>query len=130
MVSITVLYKDLTHQKVAIEEIDTLAKDEVLFIKLSTDTRQGKVGIIEGYNLSQISGHDNYAYLTKRTGGVDWHMLYGWDDKEYIWRRDCKDCPDREVVDAPIGTMHVIFRGSAVSDGVWTKAKLIIDKQL
>ena len=125
MVSVTVLYADLTHKKVPVEEIDTLPKDEVLFIKLSTDLRGGKAA-----NIAQKSEFDNYAYLSKHNGGVDWHMLYGWDNKEYVWRRECTDCVNREVVDAPIGTMHVVFRGAAVSAEVWAEAKIIIDKEL
>jgi len=125
MVSITVLYKDLTSKKVPVEEIDTLPKDDVLFIKLSTDLREGKLA-----NISQKSEFDNYAYLSKHNGGVDWHMLYGWDEDDYIWRRECTDCENRVVVDAPIGTMHVVFRGAAVSQEDWVKAKTIIDKEL
>ena len=118
MISITVLYKDLTSKKVPIDQIDTLPKDDVLFIKLSSDAR----------NISQIIGYDNYAVLKKHTEGDDWFMLYGWDTDEYIWRRECSECENREVVDAPIGTMHVIFRGVAVTDAKWKKALLETNK--
>jgi len=117
MVSITVLYKELKVKKVPIDEIDTLPKDDVLFIKLSTDEREGKDG-----NISQINGFDNYALLKKSEGGSDWYMLFGYDDEDFIWKRECSSCENRKVVDAPIGTMHVTFRGVFVTDEVWSQA--------
>jgi len=123
MVSITVLYKDLTSKKVPIDNIDQLPKDDVLFIKLSTDTRQGKLA-----NISQIQGFDNFALLSKIDNGDNWYMLTGWDEDDFIWRRECSTCNNREKVDAPIGSMHVIFRGIAVSDEIWAKALLETNK--
>ena len=66
----------------------------------------------------------------KRDEGDDWVMLVNWDDDEFIWRRACKECENRQVVDMPIGTMHVIFRGCFVSDEVWAQAKTIFDKEM
>ena len=57
-------------------------------------------------------------------------MLYGWDGDDFIWRRECTDCENRVVVDAPIGTMHVIFRGISVSPEDWIKAEAIIAKEI
>ena len=125
MVSITILYEDLTSLTVPVGQINDLPKDNVLFIKLRTDTREGKLG-----NISQIKGFDNYAVLTKRDGGSSWYMLYGWDEDDYIWRRECSDCVNRVPVDAPIGTMHVMFRGIAVSNAVWQQAVTKIDNEL
>jgi len=122
MVSITVLYSDLTSKKVPIDQIDTLPKDNVLFIKLSTDTREGKLA-----NISQVYGFDNYALLQKRDVSDDWYMLYGWNEDDFIWRRECDTCTNRVIVDAPIGSMHVIFRGGAVSQELWERAITIIN---
>ena len=125
MIWITVLYTDLTSQKTPIDKISDLPKDGVLFIKLSTDTREGKFA-----NISHVMKFDNYAVLSKKTGGDYWYMLFGWNDDDYIWRRECTECVNREVVDAPIGTMHVIFRGASVSDKIWKQAMLKVDKEL
>jgi len=125
MIFIDVLYKDLTFKSELIDNIENLPKDDVLFIKLRTDKREGKFA-----NISQIHGFDNYALLHKRDRDDDWFMLYGWDEDEYIWRRECDKCSNREVVDAPIGTMHVVFRGGAVSTDEWEKAIKIINKEM
>jgi len=125
MIYINVLYKDLTFKSESIDNVGNLPKDNVLFIKLRTDTRDGKLA-----NISQVHGFDNYALLSKRDRDDNWYMLYGWDDDEYIWRRECNECENREIVDAPIGIMHVIFRGGAVSTEVWKKAEVIINKEM
>ena len=124
MVSITVLYTDLTFQKVPIDKIDTLPKDGVLFIKLSTDKREGKLA-----NLSQSFGFDHYAVLYKKDKG-DWYALTGWNEKDFIWRQDCNDCINRVPADIPFGTMHTIFRGILVSPEEWKKAEVIINKEI
>ena len=79
MVHITVLYGDLTSQKVPINQINSLPKDNVLFIRLSTDLRTGVAG-----NISQINGFDNYAVLHRKKDGDDWYMLCGWDEDDFI----------------------------------------------
>ena len=123
MVSITVLYKDLSKKTCHMHDIGDLPKDNVLFIKLSTDTREGKLA-----NISQINGFDNYAVLHKKDGTSDWYMLCGWDEDDFIWRRECNDCNNRVPVDLPIGRMHVKFEGVAVSQEEWKKALIEINK--
>lgn len=125
MIYIDVLYKNLKKKSEPVDNVDKLPKDNVLFIKLRTDTRKGKAG-----NISSCHSFDNYALLRKRDRSDDWFMLFGWDDDTFIWRRECKECENREVVDAPIGTMHVIFRGIVVSQEEWKKAQRIIDKEM
>lgn len=125
MVYVEVLYKDLSRKHAPIGEAGTLPKDNVLFILVYTDQREGKER-----NISSCFGFDNYALLQKQGNGDNWFMLFGWDEDGFIWRRECVDCENRVVVDAPIGTMHVIFRGGAVSPEVWARAKVIIDKEM
>jgi len=96
MIFISVMYKDLKIKKVPIEEIDSLPKDGVLFIKLVTDTREGKLA-----GISMSHSLDNYAVLHKIEKKADWYMLTGWDDDQFIWRRECGDCENRKVVDLP-----------------------------
>lgn len=125
MVYVEILYKDLTRKRVPISDIDQLPKDNVLFISIQTDLREGKEK-----NISSCFGFDNYAIAQKRDNSDDWFMLFGWDEGDFVWRREREDCVNRVVVDALIGTMHVIFRGVQVPSEVWGKAKAIIDGEM
>jgi len=125
MIFISVMYKDLKIKQVPIAKIDSLPKDGVLFIKLKTDTREGKLA-----GISMSHSLDNYAVLHKIEKKADWYMLTGWDDDQFIWRRECDDCENRKVVDFPVGTMHTIFRGFAVDAKHWEKAVKMFDKDM
>jgi hypothetical protein len=124
---IEILYADLSRQKVALEDIDQLKKDEVLCILVSNDTGEGK-----RKNIASGFGKDFYALCTQRSGNQDWVMLCGWDDDDFVWRRiDRPHGPGgRRRVVAPLGCMHVVFRGQHVEDDVWKEAKRIFSKEM
>lgn len=122
-VYVEVLYSDLAVKKEEIGEIDKLPKDKVLFILIEDDERDGKLK-----NITSCSGFDHYALCQKRNNSQDWVMLFGWDEDDYVWKRisPCDGCKAKEVVEAPIGVMHVVFHGGNVSEEDWKKAKKII----
>ena len=121
MIYLDVLYKDLQVVTCPIDDVGTAPKDDVLFLRLRTDKREGKYGVI-----SVCHGFDNYALMHRQDRGDNWYMLFGWDEDDYVWRRECNDCVNREPVDAPVSYMHVIFRGGAVSQEGWKKAEKVI----
>lgn len=127
MVSVKVMYTDLTIQKELLEDIDRLPKDKVLFLLVEDDEREGKLK-----NIAACDGFDSYALCRRRDNAHDWVMLFGWDEDDYIWRRTdaCVACEDRLVVDAPIGVMHTVFRGGSVSQEKWAEAKVKFDKEM
>lgn len=124
MVFITVLYKDLVSKTVPVEDIADLPNDDVLFLKLHTDQREGKLA-----NIAVCFGFDSYAVLHKKDKD-DWYMITGWDEDAFIWRRECDGCDNRRPVDIPAGTMHTIFRGYKIEDDEWAKAEVIINKEM
>lgn len=127
MYEIEVLYSDLHRKKVSLDQIAELPKDQVLFVQVlrETDNPQHR-------RVTACWGRDNYAFCHKTDSGHGWVMLFGWDEDDYAWRKlaDCEGCPDKEVVDAPLGVMHVIFRGESVSEEVWAEAELIFDEEM
>lgn len=127
MVYVKVMYSDLTIQSELLEDIGKLSKDQVLFILIEDSKREGKLK-----NISACHGFDHYALCTKRDNSQDWIMLFGWNEDDFIWRRvsECDGCPDRIEVDMPIGIMHTIFRGSAVSTEVWKEALMKFNSEM
>lgn len=124
-IEIEVLYEDLKRQKETLENINNLPKDNVLFIIATTTEREGKLG-----NLSSISGYDNYGLCQKNESGHEWIMLFGWDDGDYVWKRECETCENRQEVDIPLGCWSVIFRGRQVSEGAWQSAKDVFNNEM
>ena len=127
MINVIVMYADLTIQKELLEDIGKLPKDKVLFLLVEDDERKGKLK-----NIAACHGFDNYALCRRRDNSYDWVMLFGWDEDDFVWRRisKCKECPNREVVDMPVGIMHVIFRGGNVSTEKWTEAKAKFNSEM
>lgn len=120
MVYVQAMYSDLAIEKELLEDVDKLPKDNVLFILIKDTEREGKLK-----NITSCHSFDHYALCRKRDNSQDWVMLFGWDEDDFVWKRtsECAGCPDREVVDAPIGIMHVIFRGCSVSAEKWLEAQ-------
>lgn len=127
MITVEVLYADLTRQRVSLEEIDHLSTGGVLAIVVQTDEETGK-----RRNVAVASGKDTYALCQRRSEGHDWIMLCGWDSGDFVWRRSQnvhEDTARRRVV-APLGCLHIIFNGQQVSASVWNKAQAILDKEI
>lgn len=122
-VYVEILYTNLTTKKEKIGEIDKLPKDGVLFILVKDDEREGKLK-----NIMSCHGFDHYALCQKRNNSQDWAMLFGWDEDDYTWKRisKCDGCKAKEVVEVPLGVMHVVFHGGSVSQAKWKKAQKII----
>lgn len=127
MICVKVMYSDLTIRSEFLEDIEKLPKDNVLFILVEDNTREGKLK-----NITSCHGFDNYALCQRRDNSQDWVMLFGWDEDDYIWRRtsECEDCKDRVLVDAPIGINHVLFRGGSVSQQIWPDACAKFDVEM
>lgn len=119
MIYVCVMYSDLTVKRELLGEIEKLPKDNVLFILVKTDQREGKLR-----NIASCQGFDNYMLCQRRDNSQDWVLLFGWDEDDFVWRRtsECVGCKDRIQVDAPIGINHVTFRGGSVSQEVWDTA--------
>lgn len=126
MVYVEVMYKNLSRQVESLEEINKLPKDNVLFILVSTDEIEGKLK-----NVVSCFGFDHYALCQKRDNNQDWIMLFGWDDDDFAWRQvNCGGCINREVMDVPIGVMHVVFRGGHVEEETWKEAQRIFNEEM
>jgi len=127
MINVKVMYSNLKIQTELLSEVDKLPKDNVLFILVEDTEREGK-----NKNISMIHTFDSYALCQKTVSGQPWIMLVGWDDDDFIWRRadKCEGCENRQIVDMPIGVMHVIFRGVSVTNKVWEKALAKFDKEM
>ena len=119
MINVKVMYSDLKIQTKPLAEVDQLPNDKVLFILVEDTEREGK-----NKNITMIHTFDSYALCQKTEGGQVWVMLSGWDDDDFVWRRveKCDGCNNRQMVDMPIGVMHVTFKGVSVSNKVWEKA--------
>ena len=124
MIEVSVMYSDLSVRRSSLTNIGELPLDRVLFISVRDDEIEGKAG-----NISLISGFDKYALAHKVDEGKNWIMLTGWDDDAFVWRQVQGD-RERQVVNAPLGVMHVVFYGQQVSDAVWKKAIQKVDKEL
>ncbi|MBU1173011.1 MAG: hypothetical protein KKD44_25905 [Proteobacteria bacterium] len=119
MVYVEVLYSDLSRQRVPIDEIDTLPKDSVLFISvLASDGEKFR-------RLTASFSFDHYALCRRKSGGVDWIMLSGWDDGDFIWRKAANPWNPAGRLDEgpPLGCMHVVFNGVHVAPEVWKEAQ-------
>lgn len=128
MIQVEVMYSDLSIQRESLDDIDKLPKDNVLFILITTTEEVGKLR-----NIVMCSEKDNYALCQKRNLGSDWIMLFGWDDDDFLWRKTTDPhtgCNYRDVVDAPFGFMHVIFRGVQVKARVWEEAKELFNQEM
>lgn len=126
MIEISVLYSDLSIQRSSWEDIQELQKDRVLFISARDDEIDGKQG-----NAGAVHGFDKYAVCYRRHEDKDWIMLLGWDYDDFVWRQvSCQGCNDREVVDMPLGVLHVAFTGQSVSPKKWEKAEKKFNKEM
>ncbi len=126
-VFIDVLYADLSRQRVPFDQGDTLSKSDVQAIVVQTDEDNGKLR-----NIASCMGFDHYALCQKIDNGQQHVMLFGWDDGDYVWRRltNHRDIDARVSVDAPIGCLHLIFRGLSVDQEKWKEVVRVIDKEM
>lgn len=127
MLYVVVLYSDLTIKKELLSEIEKLSKDNVLFILVEDAEREGKLK-----NVTSCFNFDHYALCQKRDLSQDWIMLFGWWKNDFVWRRitECDSCNTSQVVNAPVGCMHVIFHGVDVEQDVWNEAQRIFNEEM
>jgi len=116
---IEVLYSNLKRKKVSLDAIDSLPKDNVLFIAVTNSLESGKKA-----NITTCFGFDHYAFCQKTHMGSTWVLLFGWDDGDYKWRRllNPHESGSIEQVNPPLGCMHVVFDGVHVDDSRWKSA--------
>lgn len=126
MVYVEVMYADLSRKRVTINEIDTLPKDNVLFIAvLAPDPERGR----EFGRITAKFSKDHYAVCIRKWNNVDWVLLCGWDDDDYVWRRTISPWT-RQETSPPFGCFNVIFNGLAVPQEVWKEAQRIFTKEM
>lgn len=124
--TVEILYGDLSIKKAALPSVGSLPLEGVLFILVKDDDEEGKRA-----NVEMIHGFDHYAVGWRINRGQEWVMLNGWDDDDYVWRRiGCGGCNTKEQTDAPLGHMHVMFRGLQVDEKTWVKANRIFNKEM
>lgn len=130
MVYVEVMYADLSRKRVTINEIDTLPKDNVLFITvLAPDLEKG--GKLR--RITAKFSKDHYALCIRKWNAVEWVLLFGWDDDDFIWRNMVSPymvCGSRQEAVPPFGCFHVIFNGLAVSPQVWKEAQRLFSKEV
>lgn len=124
---IEVMYSDLRSQRVPIEEIDELPKDNVLFITVLAPDQEGKLK-----RLVARFEFDHYSFGVRKRGGVDWVMLFGWDDDDFVWRKTANPWNPVGRLDEgpPLGCLHVVFNGVHVSSEVWGSARALFAKEV
>ncbi len=127
MITVEVLYADLSRDSVPISQVGSLAKTEVLAIVVKTDDEVGPL-----QNIAMTMGHDKYALFLRRDGGQDRIMLTGWDDDAFVWRRltNVHDVDARQEVSIPSGHMHMVFEGQSVTPEVWDQAMIIFNDEM
>jgi hypothetical protein len=120
---IEVLYSDLKREKVSFEDIESLPKNNVLFM-LVTNT--------DGINITSGFGFDHYAFCHKKNNGGDWVCINGWDYGEFVWRRllNANEHGSTEEVAPPLGCMNVVFEGVQVDDETWEAATIIFNEEM
>lgn len=123
MVYVEVLYKDLSRQRVPIEDIDQLPNDGVLIIVV-TAPKDERYEVV-AYSHSK----DHYSLLSRG----DWVLLCGWDDSEWQWRRIRNPWESTAFQTAsylPFGCLSVTFHGVSVHPDVWKEAVGIFDEDM
>ncbi len=125
MIYVEVMYSDLTRKRMPIKDIGQLPKDNVLFIAvLAPDPeKEGKLRrIVVSFS------KDHYALCVRKWNNVAWVLLFGWDDHDFVWRRTVNpwEPQSRLQSEPPLGCMHTIFNGLAVSPEVWQEAQGLI----
>lgn len=124
---VEVLYSDLARKRVPIKDIGRLPKDNVLFIAVSAPNPEGELK-----RITASFSKDHYALCIRKWNSVSWVLLFGWDDDDFVWRRTINpwEPQGRLQSEPPLGCMHTIFNGLAVSPEVWKKAQELIAKEV
>jgi len=132
MIYIEVMYADIDartgkHRRVRVTlgEANTLQRDDVLFMILSTETREEKSRkIIDGKHYRrryQWTQEDNYALLIQATEVACWSWSIGEHDWISLDDPDSDTRPMRETSPyLPPGTL--VFEGAQIDQVIWNTA--------
>ena len=124
MLEIEVMYADLSRRRATIEETNTLPREGVLFIVLSTEWGNRKA------LRRRIWGFDYYGlWIDHRS----W-MLEGWDNGDLYWRQWSLRYPDQPYKSRkrpmPMPRNTLIFRGKGLSQEDWKQALEVFDEEM
>lgn len=127
-IEIEIIYSNLSKERVALEKIDQLLKDNVLIVAvLAPDPEK------EGKTKKIIVKHsfDHYALCLRAWDSAEWIMLYGWNDGDVVWTNTSspfQSTNSRREEAPPFGCFHVVFNGIQVSTEKWKRAKEILNQ--
>jgi len=120
-------------RRVPIEDVDLLPKTGVLFIVVSQlDSVNPRLN--GARRMSEAWGKDRYALVVRR----EWHLLYGFDDGDFQWRRHAVEpfaeassvTPDHLPLSVPSVTFEGAQLGTGPDDPLWIAALKQFNEEL